>query len=225
MKKNSINKIFKLYFSKKELSKIQRAKIMIIGCGGLGSNIANMLIRTGFLNIILIDYDKVELKNLNRQQYYPNDIGKFKVKVLRKRLKEINPLANIYSINDIMNEEKLKKLIKKYNPDLIVEAVDKEWAKVMIFETALKMSKKVITASGLAGWGDVENIKIIRNKKYTIIGDLVSKCGCCSECNFNENKLHKTKSNCKMPLAPKVSAVAAMQADEVIRRILKYKND
>lgn len=225
MKAYNINQIFKLYFREDELKKIQDSTIMIVGCGGLGSNIANILIRTGFMKLILIDYDVVELKNLNRQQYYPCDVGKPKVEVLKKNLLKINPKAKINAIKDMINEKKLKDIIKRFKPDIIVEAVDKEWTKMMIFETSVKLNKNLVTASGLAGYGDVEKIKIVRQKKYTIIGDLVSRCGCCDECykenNCNSSREKQLKAGlCKMPLAPKVTTVAAMQADEVLRRVL-----
>lgn len=219
-----INKIFEIYFDKKQIKKIRDSKILIIGCGGLGSNISNILIRTGFINLTIVDFDIVELKNLNRQQYLCSDIGKPKVYVLKNNLLKINPKAKIKALNKKINEQELKKIIKKLNPDIIVEAVDKEYAKIMIFETAMETNKILITASGLAGYGDVENIKVIRRDKYTIIGDLVSRCGCCNEC-YKEKKdcLDKLieKGECKMPLAPKVITVASMQADEVLRRVLK----
>ncbi len=214
---NSINDIFKIYYTPQQLKKLKKARIMIIGCGGLGSNIANMLIRSAFINIMLIDYDKVELKNLNRQQFYPQDIGEAKAEVLKKRLLNINPYAKIETVIDIIDEKKLKKLIKKFKPDIIVEAVDKAGFKKVIFETSLKLNKTIISASGVAGYGDVEKIKVIRKEKYTIIGDLISECKCCDISHKDKN----IKNKCLMPLAPKVTAVAAMQADEVIRRILK----
>jgi len=214
------------YFTKNQIKKIIKTKILIIGCGGLGSNIANILIRTGYKKIILVDYDKVEFRNLNRQQYTFSDIGKEKVYILKENLLKINPSADILPINQCLNNESLVKIIKKYKPDIIVEAVDKVASKIMIFETALKMKKYVITASGVAGFGDIENIKIIRKKNYTIIGDLISACGCCDECYPKDNKecnSRKTlirKGKCKMPLAPKVTIIAAMQADEVLRKTL-----
>ncbi len=219
-----INKIFEIYFNKEQIKKIRSSKILIIGCGGLGSNIASILLRTGFINLIIVDFDVVELKNLNRQQYLYCDVGKPKVYVLRENLLKINPKAKIKAINEKLNEQKLKKIIKKYNPNIVVEAVDKEYAKIMIFETVIEMNKVLITASGVAGYGDVENIKVIRRKNYTIIGDLVSRCGCCNECyKGKESCLDKLieKEECKMPLAPKVISVASMQADEVLRRVLK----
>ncbi len=222
---SNINNIFNLYFSKEQIERIRKTKVLIIGCGGLGSNVSNILVRTGFINFTIIDFDKVELKNLNRQQFFTSDIGKNKVDVLKKNLLEINPELKIKSINKELDNKKLENIIKTYDPDVVIEAVDKEYTKTMIFETTLKMGKTLITASGVAGYGDVENIKIIRKRSYTLIGDLVSRCGCCNECysyKGTECNIEKSlkKGEYKVPLAPKVIVVAAMQADEVLRRVL-----
>lgn len=225
MKNFNFVDVMKFYFNEKQIKKIIITKLLIIGCGGLGSNIANILIRTGYQRLILVDYDKVEIKNLNRQQFLPSDEGKYKVTALKSKLLLINPSAKIIAINKKLDKNSLKDIIKKYNIDITIEAVDKVDSKIMIFETLFSLKKILITASGIAGFGDVENIKIIRKKYYTIIGDLVSRCGCCNKCypdkegcNSRERLIKEGK--CYMPLAPKVSVVAAMQADEVLRRTL-----
>lgn len=103
---SGINDIFGIYLTDQDLKKIRRAWILIIGCGGLGSNIANMLIRTGFLNIVIVDFDVVELKNLNRQQFLPWDIGKKKVYILRRNLLKINKDANIIAVDEKIDSKK-----------------------------------------------------------------------------------------------------------------------
>lgn len=200
---NNFDKILLNYFSKNELNKIKKTKLLIIGCGGLGSNVTNILIRTGFCNIILADYDKIEMRNLNRQIFFPEQCGKKKVFVLKKNLLKINSKAKIKVINKIIDKINLKKIILKEKPDIIIEAVDFEKTKKFIFEESLKLNKKVICASGVAGYGDCDKIKIKRGKNYAIIGDMV-----------------KSVKNFK-PLAPKVTAIAAIQADEVLRMVLK----
>ena len=222
---NFTDDVMKLYFKDEEKEKIKKTKILIIGCGGLGSNIAIILTRVGHDNIIIVDYDKVEMKNLNRQQFFYNEVGKSKVHSIKERLLMINPDIKITAIEKKLTRKLLEKIIKKHKPDIIVEAVDKIKSKAMIFETALSMKKIVITASGVAGFGDIENVKIIRKKDYTIIGDLSSRCGCCDECyrGKKECDLKKTlikKGKIHMPLAPKVSMIASMQADEVLRRTI-----
>jgi sulfur carrier protein ThiS adenylyltransferase len=202
---DDIENIFSYYFNRDEIKKIRGAKVLIAGCGGLGSNLSNILIRTGFINLVLIDYDTVELKNLNRQFFFKSDAGKKKVSALKKNLLKINPAARIKAINKKLDEKSFEKIIKEENPDIIVEAVDLDETKKFIFETSLRMKRFVVMASGIAGYGDCENIKIIRRDNYTIVGDLIK--------SVNDFK----------PLAPKVSVVAAMEADEVLRRVLYDK--
>ncbi|MFA4924965.1 MAG: ThiF family adenylyltransferase, partial [Ignavibacteriaceae bacterium] len=75
--------------------KLEKAVIGIAGCGGLGSNAAIALARIGIGKIILVDFDVVEPTNLNRQQYFIDDIGKWKVDALEEKLKMINPFLQI----------------------------------------------------------------------------------------------------------------------------------
>ncbi len=198
----SFDKMLQNYFSVKEIEKIKNVKILLVGCGGLGSNIANILIRTGFSDMVLIDYDRVEMKNLNRQMFLPSQCGEKKTIALKKNILKINPQTKIKTLNIKINKRNLKKIIEKYKIDIIIEAVDNEDIKKMIFEEALKLKKKIVSASGLAGFGDCENIRIKRGKRFVIVGDMT-----------------KSIKNFK-PLAPKVSAVAAIQTDEVLRMVL-----
>lgn len=190
------------YFSKDELYKIKQTRLLIIGCGGLGSNIVNILVRSGFSKFILIDYDKVELKNLNRQIFFMEQCGIKKVIALQENLKKINPDLEIKIICKKINRNNLKEIIIKEKPDIVIEAVDAAEIKKIIFEFCLEMEQKVICASGVAGYGDCENIKIKRNKNFVIVGDM------------------KKSIDDYKPLAPKVTAVAAIQADEVLRMVL-----
>lgn len=218
------NNVFSFYFNDEDLKKIQKTKIMIVGCGGLGSNVATLLVRTGFINIVLVDYDVVELKNLNRQNYFISDIGKEKTDALKEILLNINPYVRVTTVNTFLDKGKLLGIIKKYSPDIIVEAVDKVELKATIFETALTLKKFLITASGIGGFGDIDKIKIIRRKNYTMIGDLKTESISAYSLNTQKNRV-KSKiadnNKTKMPLAPKVVATAAIQADEVLRKILK----
>ncbi len=191
------------YFNYKQLKKIGKTILLIIGCGGLGSNIANILLRCGFEKIILLDFDKVNIKNLNRQLFFLKQCGEKKTEALKKNLLKINPDADIKTINEKIDEEKLEKILKKEKIDIVIEAVDDENTKKMIFEKTLTFNKRIVSASGVAGYGDTENIKIKRGKDFSIVGDM-----------------KKSVKNYK-PLAPKVCAVASIQADEVLRMVLK----
>jgi len=190
------------YFSKQELAKINKTKLLIIGCGGLGSNIANILVRTGFSDIVLADFDRVEMKNLNRQLFFPSQQGEKKVLALKKNILKINPHAKVKTIFCKIYETNIAKIIIKEKINIIIEAVDNEDTKKMIFEEALKLKKKIVSASGVAGFGDCEKIIIKRGKNFVVVGDMT-----------------KSIKDFK-PLAPKVAAVAAIQADEVLRMVL-----
>lgn len=115
---------------------------------------------------------------------------------------KINNEIKIKLINKKISGCDLKTIILKEGPDIIVEAVDGAMTKETIFNECIKIGKKVVCASGVAGYGDCDKIKIKRGKNFTIVGDMVK--------SINEYK----------PLAPKVTAVAAMQADEVLRMVL-----
>lgn len=187
------------YLSLEDIRKIEKTKIIIIGCGGLGSNIAKALVRTGFLKITIIDFDIVELKNLNRQDFYIDQVGMKKTEALKENLLKINNEALIETLNLKITEENIEVLKQA---DIVVEAVDREEYKRMIFEYCLSEKIRVVCASGVAGFGDGEEIKIKRGKNYSIIGDF-----------------RKSISEFS-PLSPKVTAVASLQADEVLRMVI-----
>src|SRR5271170_4112112 len=83
------------YLKPEQLTAIQSKKVGIGGAGGLGSNCAMMLVRTGFKHLEIIDQDLIDASNLNRQQYFADEVGLPKVKITKKRLLDINPDANI----------------------------------------------------------------------------------------------------------------------------------
>src|SRR4051812_39017441 len=110
------------YLKPEQLSLIQSKKVGLGGAGGLGSNCAMMLIRTGFKHIEIIDQDVIDASNLNRQQFYPNEVGLSKVETLKKRLLEINPDATIIAHHKQWNEDNGDTFFKGF--DYVVEAFD-----------------------------------------------------------------------------------------------------
>ena len=94
--------------------KISSSKVLIVGAGGLGCPVADLLCRAGVGTIGIVDYDKISLSNINRQTLYnTDDINRFKVEVLKKKLKKINPLVNVKIFKKKINEENFIK--KKLN--------------------------------------------------------------------------------------------------------------
>ncbi len=186
------------------IEKINNHKIGIAGCGGLGSNIAMMLVRSGVSNLVLVDYDKVELSNLNRQHFFQEDIGKNKTDALHDILNKINPYLNIIPINQRLLNENIFKVFKDCS--IIVEAFDNIESKSMIlkaFSDDRFNSKYLIGASGLAG---INSSNTIRTKQ---IGEKIFICG-----DF------RTEVNTTTGLmSPRVMLVAAHQANMVLRVI------
>jgi len=92
--------------------KIQKSKVLVIGVGGLGCPLIIYLANSGICNIGIIDYDKVDLSNLNRQILFtPKDVGKFKVNIAKKILKKINKKIKVYCFKKKINKQNIKKII------------------------------------------------------------------------------------------------------------------
>lgn len=111
----------RIYLTEEEQNKIKDVKIML-GGAGIGSIIAECALRFGFENIFIVDGDKVEESNLNRQNYCKADVGKYKAERLSKRLKQINPKANITFLNEFINKDNVKLVLSDVN--IAVNALD-----------------------------------------------------------------------------------------------------
>ncbi|MEE0265086.1 MAG: thiamine biosynthesis protein ThiF [Acutalibacteraceae bacterium] len=155
--------------------KFTTATVAICGLGGLGSNIAVALARAGVGKLILIDFDKVDITNLHRQQYKAAQIGMSKTEALSENLLEIAPYTIVEANNACITEDNAEKLLEK--ADIICEAFDNAECKAMLTNSVLeKMPEKyLIAASGMAGMGSANTIKTRRvSKKLYICGDEVS---------------------------------------------------
>ena len=121
--------------------KISSSKVFIVGAGGLGCPIADLLCRAGVKEIGIIDYDKISLSNLNRQTLFnTSDINKYKVEVLKKKLYKVNPLVKINIFKKKINEKNINNLISKYQ--IIVDASDNFKTKFLLNERSIKLKKK-----------------------------------------------------------------------------------
>ncbi len=155
--------------------KLKNGKVAILGIGGLGSNIAISLARIGVGTLILADFDIVEPSNLNRQQYFISDIGKYKTEALKNNIENINPFIEVKTINKIIDSANIHEF---GNVDIIIEAFDNPKYKAEIANNILtKMRDKyLISSSGMAGYYDSNIIKTrkIRDKFY-ICGDEINE--------------------------------------------------
>ena len=155
--------------------KISSTTVAVCGLGGLGSNIAIALARLGIGKLILIDFDKVDITNLHRQQYKASQVGVYKTEALRENLKEINPYLETEIQTVCVTEENAKELLKEC--DIICEAFDDAECKAMLTNFVLeKMPEKyMVAASGMAG---LESGNAIRTRKiakrFYLCGDGVS---------------------------------------------------
>ena len=160
----------------KELQeKFTGSTVAICGLGGLGSNIAVSLARAGVGRLILIDFDKVDISNLHRQQYKASQIGRYKTEALTENLREIAPYVETAAYTVRMEEENLTELLK--DADVICEAFDDAEAKAMLVNGVLEKlhTKYLIAASGMAGLGSANSIKTRRvMERFYLCGDGVS---------------------------------------------------
>ena len=185
--------------------RLKKAKVAIVGCGGLGSNIAISLARVGIGDIVICDFDIVEPSNLNRQQYFVKDIGKFKVDALKEILLKINPFINVKTNNVFIDKDNIEYLFK--DRDIIIESFDNAESKAVLANVVLtKMPDKyLIMGSGMAGYFDSNIIRTRRiNEKFFVCGDFI-----------NEAKMGSGL------MAPRVGIVANHMANEAVRILCK----
>lgn len=152
--------------------KVKRSVVGIAGLGGLGSLVAIALTRIGVGKLILVDFDVVEPSNLNRQQYFCHQMGMPKVEALRENLSRINPYVKIQIYQEKLDPGNVKRIFKE--ADVVVEAFDRAEQKAMLIHAISdKMPDKyIVAASGVAGYGDNNEIKTVRfSSKIFIVGD------------------------------------------------------
>ena len=152
--------------------KFSEAAVAVCGLGGLGSNIAIALARAGVGKLILIDFDRVDITNLHRQQYKANQIGKYKTDALLENLKEIAPYIELITHTVRITEENATEILK--GADIICEAFDDAEAKAMLTNLVLEAipDKYLVAASGMAGIGNANTIQTRRvAKRFYICGD------------------------------------------------------
>lgn len=203
---NSFEQAIARFYSETDFSLLQETVIGIMGAGGLGSNCAVNLARSGICHFIIADYDRVEMSNLNRQCYFPRHVGQFKVDVLQDILTEINPNVTVVTYREALTKDSIPVIYDA--ADILIEAFDSADAKLMFVEGTLSMVKPKIMVSGLAGIGksDELTIKKIGTDIY-VIGDETSDIADA------------------YPYGPRVSIAAAKQADVVLSIVLDKGRD
>ena len=160
----------------KELqAKFTSATVAVCGLGGLGSNLATALARAGVGRLLLIDFDRVDLTNLHRQQYKESQLGACKTEALAENLREIAPYTILETHTVRITEENAAELL--CNATIICEAFDDAEAKAMLTNLVLEKmpDKYLVAASGMAGLGSANAIKTRKiTERFYLCGDEVS---------------------------------------------------
>ena len=189
--------------------KIQNAKVLIVGMGGLGCPAAEFLARSGIGTLGLVDYDKVSLSNIHRQILYTEkDINKSKVKISKKKLNEISPKTKINIFDYKINKIKLDKIIKNF--DYIIDGTDNFETKFLINDLSLKY-KKFLVAGAISKFdGHVFSFDF-KNKKSPSLRDF-----------YQEEVVTDEILNCEYDgvIGTVAGIVGIIQANEILKKIL-----
>ena len=191
---------------KKHLS---RFTIGIAGAGGLGSNCAVALARSGIGRLVIADNDMVESGNLNRQFFFTAQTGMKKTEALKDNLYRVNPLTRVEAHYITLDKYNIPDIFR--HCDIIVEAFDRSDMKVMLAESVIGEwpGRPLIMGSGLAGYGDSNSLHEKKLSETLII------------CGDEKTEV----SDDLPPMAPRVGIVANMQANAVVELLMKMKKE
>jgi len=192
------------YLKPEQLALIQSKKVGIGGAGGLGSNCAMMLARSGFKHFEIIDRDVIEASNLNRQQYFSDEVGLPKVEQLQKRLLDINPDAKVIIHQTEWNEGNAPAFFKGF--DFIVEAFDGADFKSRFVQYHSPKFPAIISGVGMAGLSEKKLMSVKKMGNVYICGD-----------RSTDSALGHP------PMAPRVTQCAAMMAEIILDLALGLK--
>ncbi len=183
------------YLTPEQLETLGAVRVGVAGCGGIGSNVVLLLARSGVRRFLLVDDDRLEPSNLNRQQYFAEDLGKFKADALAERLRALSDDFDLTLRKERITPENLEEFLSPCG--IWIEAMDGPENKRFFVEGALRAGRRVIACSGLAGWGGPA-LTCRRIGRLSLAGDGTSGID-----RFP-------------PLAPRVAMCAALMADEFL---------
>ena len=190
-----------MYLTPEERAALESVRVGIAGAGGLGSNCAMHLVRSGVKHITIADFDVVNESNLNRQFFFRDQIGQKKVEAVKENLLRIEPDADIRAVDMRLDVSSAREVFADCG--IVVEAFDAVDAKVMLVSAFASSGKKLVTASGLAGWGRSNAMKVRKMGNIVAIGDGETSVG-----------------DGAAPVSPRVGIAAAMQANAVVSLLL-----
>ena len=189
------------YLTPEERAALESVRVGIAGAGGLGSNCAMHLVRSGVKHITIVDFDVVNESNLNRQFFFRDQIGQKKVEAIKANLLRIEPDADIRAVDIRLDASSAREIFADCG--IVVEAFDAVDAKVMLVSAFASSGKKLVTASGLAGWGRSNAMRVRKMGSIVAIGDGETSVG-----------------DGAAPVSPRVGIAAAMEANAVVSLLL-----
>ena len=178
---------------------LRRSRVAVFGVGGVGGYVVEALARSAVGSLDLIDNDTVAPSNLNRQQYFPDDIGMPKAEALAAHLRRLCPAIDAVALLERMTDQAADGMVAR--ADFWLECFDAPESKRLVAERALLAGKRVFSASGMGGFGG----PAMRRRDVgllTVVGDFAS--------DIADHP----------PLAPRVTQAAAMMADAVVEWVL-----
>jgi len=193
--------------------KIRSSKVLIVGAGGLGCPIVDYLSRAGVGTIGIADFDKINLSNIHRQNLYNSkDIGKYKVDVVKEKIKSINPFTKIKTYKKKITNNNLNNVIKSF--DIIVDGSDNFKTKFLLNKYSIKHKKNLIVGA------------ISKFDGHVFTFDFKDKKTPCLRC-FYQSEPSDEILNCEAEgiMGPVAGIIGNIQANEVLKKILKIGKD
>lgn len=202
--KEELDRAFDARFPREVKDKLSAARVAVAGLGGLGSHIAIGLARSGVGHLFLVDFDTVEVTNLNRQAYRIPHLGKPKTQAITEILWEINPYLDIRTAQVKVTQDNAASLFGDY--PILCEAFDQAEGKAMLISALLSQcpNMTIVSGSGMAGYGDCNAIRTRRAmRRLYLCGDETTDIG-----------------EGMGLMAPRVAVCAGHQANQVLQLIL-----
>lgn len=185
--------------------KLLNSSVLIIGAGGLGSSVIANLSAVGVGKIGIVDFDKVDESNLNRQFIHKqSSIGMLKTESVKQWVEEFNPHIEVQTYTLILDKKNVQEIIKDY--DVIVDCVDNFGAKFLINKACIELDKKLVH-------GGVEEFS---GQIFNVIGKETA----CLACLFETFEHNYTKGI----ISPVVSVIGSLQAAQAVKLILGFEN-
>lgn len=207
--KEALDRAFDSRFPTEMRDRLQAARVAVAGLGGLGSNIAVMLARSGVGHLLLVDFDRVDVTNLNRQQYFISHLGKNKTDALREILEGINPYLDIETKCLRVTSENVPSLFGDW--PIVCEAFDRAEQKAMLIRLLLAECPgvTVVSGNGMAGYGDSNAIRTVKRMgRLYVCGDGTTDIGAGLGL-----------------MAPRVAVCAGHEANKVIQLIMQENKE